>query len=134
MRYILTSVLFVGLFGAALYMRGAETPEAADADAIVLERSPTVRATKVEGGTDVQVSYRFTGACSRATVVYRLAGEDKVLASTTNCRRQLQDTGRIDGDGYVNEVELAGVLPEGASDVRLVLESETGKRVAHVKL
>ena len=38
------------------------------------------------------------------------------------------------GDGYINEVELSGILPDGASDVRLILESETGTRVTPVEL
>jgi hypothetical protein len=138
-RYILTSVVIVGLFGAALYMRGAEPDSPRDNEAIVLKRSPEVHSEKIANGTALQVRYRFAGSCSRASVVYRHEGKDKVLASTTSCRRQLDagsasSMGQLEGDGYINEVELAGTLPNGASDVRLVLESETGTRVAPVKL
>lgn len=139
MKYILTSVVIVGLFGAALYLRGAEplaqhNPQPQHkSDVTVLTRSPEVRSEKVADGTELQVRYRFTGSCSRASVVYRHEGKDRVLASTTDCRRQLR-TSLLDGDGYVNEVELSGTLPVGASDVRLVLESETGTRVAPVNL
>ena len=134
MRYILTSAIIVGLFGTALYLRGAE-PKQQD-DTVVLKRAPDVRTEKVADGTELQVRYRFAGSCSRASVVYRHDGKDKVLASTTNCRRQLDadNSAQMDGDGYVNEVELAGTLPDGASDVRLVLESETGTRIAPVEL
>ncbi len=143
MRYFLTSAIIVGLFGTALYLRGAEPGPQGTDDAVVLTRHPEVRTEKVANGTELQVRYRFAGSCSRASVVYRHDGEDKILASTTNCRRQLgapnsesnsEGDGLLDGDGYVNEVELTGILPHGASNVRLVLESETGTRIAPVEL
>lgn len=141
MRYFLTSLLVVGVFATALYLRGDDvaspdgTPNPNGSDAsIVLDRRPDFSAEKVEGGTELVVRYRFAGSCSRAKVVYRHEGKDKILASTTNCRRALAHSGKIDSDGYVNEVELSGKLPDGASDIRLVLESETGTRIAPVEL
>jgi hypothetical protein len=139
-RYILTVVLVVGAFGSALYVRGeqqrAKSP--ATQEAIVMDERPDVRVQKVDGGLDLQVRMRFAGTCSRAKLVYEQDGEEKVLDATTNCRRSLSSkdsgTGGMQGDGYVSEVDLGGTLPRGATKVRLVLESETGVRVAPIEL
>jgi len=127
-RYVLTSILVLGAFGTALYVRGEEPASPAE-ERTILERATEVSKTPVPGGTELVVRYRFAGSCSRAKLVCRHGGEDRVLASTTDCRRSLSG---LAGDGYVREVELAGTLPDGASDVRLILESETGTRVAPV--
>ncbi|MHC4407852.1 MAG: hypothetical protein ACYS0E_01925 [Planctomycetota bacterium] len=135
MRYIFTSVLVIGAFAAALYLRSDATPAVAGTEtAEILEQRPDVTAAKVEGGTEVTIRYRFAGSCSRAKVVYRHEGTERVLASTTDCRRSLSQDGKVENDGYLHEVELSGTIPTGASDVRLILESETGTRIARVEL
>jgi len=132
-RYVLTSACVLGAFLAALYLRGSTAPnEVAPDRTTILEERPEVVASRVPGGTELVVRYRFAGSCTRAKLVYRQEGEDKVLASTTNCRRSLARSADMSGDGYVLSVELEGVVPEGGSEVRLVLESETGTRVAPV--
>lgn len=119
------------MFGTALYLRGEKTPAADEGESVtVLERRPDVVAKAVDGGTSLVVRYTFAGACSRAKVVYRHHGEERVLASTTECRRRV---GELESDGYLNEVELTGTLPSGATEIQLVLESETGIRVAPVE-
>lgn len=136
MRYVLTVILVVGAFGAALYLR-SERPAPADAtDLIVMDERPDVRQQKVEGGTEVHVHFCFAGTCSRAKVVYEHEGREKVLDATTNCQRTLASgtNGDLRGDGYLSEVELTGKLPDGATNVRLILESETGTRVAPLEL
>jgi hypothetical protein len=133
-RFILTSVLVVGAFAMALYLRSGETPPTeATEQAEILEQRPEITASPVRGGTEVTIRYRFAGTCSRAKVVYRHEGAERVLASTTDCRKSLSQSGKVENDGYLHEVELSGTLPTGASDVRLVLESETGTRIAKVE-
>ena len=142
MRYVLTVILVVGAFGTALHLR---KERAAPTDVstptvmpIEIFGRPDVRKQKVEGGTEVQVHFCFAGTCSRAKVVYEHEGREKVLDATTNCQRSLVSTSAsnsdVRGDGYLSEVELGGKLPDGASNVRLILESETGVRVAPVEL
>jgi hypothetical protein len=134
LRYVLTSALVLGAFIAALYARGGSAPaEAAPDRATILEERPEVVTSRVPGGTELFVRYRFAGSCSRAKLVYRHEGEDRVLASTTDCRRSLSRNAELSGDGYLLQVELEGTLPDGASEVRLVLESETGTRIAPVE-
>ena len=141
MRYVLTVILVVGAFGAALYLR-SERPAPADATdlvvmdgLIVMDGRPEVRTQKVEGGMELHVHFCFAGTCSRAKVVYDHEGRERVLDATTNCQRSLgsASSGDLRGDGYLSEVELNGKLPDGATNVRLILESETGIRVAPVE-
>lgn len=141
MRYIAAAVILVGTFAAALYLRGErglETPDATPGfetvEAVVLEVTPDVRTQSVEGGTELQVRLCFAGSCSRAKLVYEHQGKESVLDATTNCRRSLAPEGSQGSDGYVSEVDLGGMLPTGASNVRIVLESETGIRIARVEL
>ena len=140
MRYVLTVILVVGAFGAALQLRKerAAPTEASAPIALPIEMigRPDVRKQKVPGGTEVQVHFCFAGTCSRAKVVYEHEGREKVLDATTNCQRSLVSARNSDirGDGYLSEIELGGKLPDGASNVRLILESETGVRVAPVEL
>ena len=140
MRYIVVGLILAGTFGTALYLRGQRPDSPRDTgsrtihDTVVLDARPEVRTEAVEGGTELQVHLCFAGSCSRAKLVYEHKGEVAVLDATTNCRRTLaQDASKSD-DGYVSEVALGGTLPHGASNVRIVLESETGTRVAPVEL
>jgi len=147
LRYILIVVVLVGAFGAALYQRGERSQEAGDhesSEARVVDLRPEIQTKRVDGGTAIQLHLCFAGSCSRAKVIYEQDGEDKVLDATTNCRRVLAERGLAEkgisesgapsGDGYVCEIKLGGTLPDGASNVRLVLESETGTRIAPVEL
>ena len=146
MRYILIVVVLVGAFGVALYQRGerSEPTERESSEARVVDLRPIIQTRRVEGGTALQLHLCFAGSCSRAKVVYEQDGEDKVLDATTNCRRVLAERGLAEkgisesgapsGDGYVSEIRLGGTLPDGASNVRLILESETGTRIAPVEL
>ena len=128
----------MGAFGTALYLRGEhrlDAPEEQErSEAVVLDIRPSVRTQPVEGGIELQVHLCFAGSCSRAKLVYEHQGEVTVLDATTNCRRSLAQDGSKSGDGYISEVALGGTLPTGASNVRIVLESETGTRIAPVKL
>jgi hypothetical protein len=140
LRYIVVGLILAGTFATALYLRGVpsdapgRTGERAIHDTVVLDVRPDVRTQVVEGGTELQVHLCFAGSCSRAKLVYEHKGEVAVLDATTNCRRSLKQDGSHSGDGYVSEVALGGTLPHGASNVRIVLESETGTRVAPVEL
>jgi len=147
LRYILIVVVLVGAFGAALYQRGEHSQPTGNREATearVVDLRPEIQTRRVEGGTAIQLHLCFAGSCSRAKVVYEHDGEDKILDATTNCRRVLAERGLADkgisesgapsGDGYVSEIKLGGTLPDGASNVRIVLESETGTRIAPVEL
>ena len=138
MRTIMAGVILVGAFGTALYLRGEQPSNSPEeqvrSEAVVLDVRPSVRTQPVEGGTEVQVHLCFAGSCSRAKLVYEHEGEVTVLDATTNCRRSLAQDGSKSGDGYISEVALGGTLPSGASNVRIVLESETGTRIAPVNL
>jgi hypothetical protein len=147
MRYLATSLLIVAAFALALYQReaghragdgGAGDGAVSKGEPVtVLSRAPDVETRPVADGTRLVVRYRFAGSCSRAKLIYRRPGdrqgEERVLAATTDCRRSLSESAAVTGDGYTSEVELAGTLPHDATDVRLVLESETGTRVARVE-
>ncbi|MGH7163564.1 MAG: hypothetical protein ACREID_08770, partial [Planctomycetota bacterium] len=92
-----------------------------------------VRAVRVEGGTAVTVRHRLAGRVSRASLVYEWEGARRTLDEATNCRRSLE-AGGIQDDGESCVVELSGQVPEGATDVRLVLVDETGTRSLPVAL
>lgn len=85
---------------------------------------PIVRVEAGPGGRVVTVKHTLRGSVSRAALVYEQGGEDRHAAVETDCRRG--GDASVEDDGYATVVELKGVVPEGATKLRLVLESETG--------
>jgi len=135
LRYIATAALAVLLFGAAVALRPRAQSEVDRAPAAVLEGVPDVTFTcRPDGGRLVRVHLRCAGTLSRARLVYSKAGESHVAAQTSDCRQALESGGTVRGDGYRCEVELKGVVPAGATYLRLIAESETGTRVAPIEI
>ncbi len=88
---------------------------------------PEVQAVDVTGGRLLTVTQRLAGSVSRASLVYDLEGEERTLQSTS-CRRSLESSSEVRGDGFSSQVTLSGTLPRGAKRIRLIVESETGSR------
>jgi hypothetical protein len=120
LRYVGVAVIALVLLGLALRSRtgpGATpaTPHGA---------RPVVRIDTGPAGRTVTVSLALRGSVTRASLLYDLDGEEQTAAVETDCRRGRSKA--VTDDGYATTVELTGPLPEGASRLRLVVESETG--------
>jgi hypothetical protein len=129
-RYVATAVVALLLLALALRWRA----DAGGAEPLVVPggSAPAVRVAKGPDGRVFTVTHAFRGSVSRAAIVYELDGEDRTAAVETDCRRSLAQGASVTDDGYATTVELTGAVPEGASNVRLVLESETGTRVHRI--
>jgi len=125
LRYVGTAVVALVLLAVALYPRGS----GAQAPALAVPEGPPPVVSVATGpeGRVVTVSHAFRGSVTRASLVYEFGGTDRTAAVETDCRRA-RATSVMD-DGYATHVELTGTLPDGASRVRLVIESETGTDV-----
>ena len=124
LRYVVVATAALVLLGIALASRKSPaSPPAAPPSG-----RPVVRFESLPGGRQVTVSLALRGSVTRAALVYELEGEDRNAAVETDCGRGRGASVMTD-DGYSTTVELTGTLPEGASRVRLVVESETGKDV-----
>jgi len=137
LRYITAATIAALLLAVALKSRQGDASESDEAspsnDTTIIHAKPNLSVTPAEdGGLDLKLSHRFAGAVSRASLVYDLDGTQCTLDKTSNCQRSLE--GKVKGDSYQSEVELAGHLPEGYTALRLVLEDETGTRVLPVTL
>ena len=88
---------------------------------------PVAKFETLPEGRQVTVSLALRGSVTRASLVYEIGGEDRNAAVETDCGRGRSAS--VTDDGYSTTVELTGTLPEGASRVRLVVESETGTDV-----
>lgn len=75
----------------------------------------------------VTVRHALRGSITRAMLVYEIEGEDRQAAVETDCRRG--SGGSVTDDGYATVLELTGTLPDGATRLRLILESETGTEI-----
>ncbi|MHC4957503.1 MAG: hypothetical protein ACYTGN_03945 [Planctomycetota bacterium] len=119
------------LLAVALKSRGAQ-PEAAQTEssaAVRLNEAPQqLTKRRVAGGVDLRVSHTFAGSISRASLVYDDNGKEQLVDKSTNCRKALG------GNGVASTVELRGRIPEGVTDLRVVVEDETGVRILPVHL
>ncbi len=130
LRYVLATVVACVLLALALRSKGGSpTPPPPDAPPVFDAGlpQPEVQSVAVAGGRLLTVTQRLAGAVSRASLVYDLGGEQRILESTS-CRRSLATSAEVRGDAYASEVRLSGTLPHGATRVRLIVESETGSR------
>lgn len=130
-RYVTAAAIAGLLLAVALKARKGEEPSPIPG-AIVVDAVPDVEAVRVPGGIDLTVRHRFAGSVSSACLVYRFEGSDRTLDRTTNCEKSLERTAKFRSDGQNSEVRLGGHLPNGGSDVRLVLEDETGPKIVLV--
>ncbi len=120
LRYIGTAIAALALLVVALYPRGGAAP----ALAVPEGPPPTVSVATGPEGRVITVSHAIRGSVTRAALVYEIGGVDRTAAVETDCRRGRAAS--VTDDGYSTVVELTGTLPDGASRVRLVVESETG--------
>jgi hypothetical protein len=134
-RYIGTAAVAALLLALAIRSRdvatggsGVPQPESEAPHA-----EPEVDAVTVPGGVDLSVRQRLAYSVSRARLVYELDGAERTLDETTQCQKALS-TEAVAGEdrSYECEVFLTGKVPAGASDVRLVLEDETGTTVRSI--
>jgi len=127
LRYVATAVAAIALLGIALLSRGPGAGETAPA--VPDGPAPDVRVEAGPQGRIVTVTHSLLGSVSRATLVYEVGGEERTAAIETDCRKSLARKSPVVDDGYATVVELSGVVPDGATRPRLVIESETGTRV-----
>ncbi len=121
LRYIGTAIAALALLVVALYPRGSG---ASPAPEVPQGPPPTVSVATGPEGRVITVSQAIRGSVTRAALVYEIGGVDRTAAVETDCRRGRAAS--VTDDGYSTVVELTGTLPDGASRVRLVIESETG--------
>ena len=121
-RYVVAAVVALVLLAVGLYPRSSRG--ASTALAVPPGPPPVVRVANGPEGRVVTVSHAFRGSVTRASLVYELRGADRTAAVETDCRRGRAAS--VTDDGYATVLELTGSLPDGASHVRLVVESETG--------
>jgi len=127
LRYVATAIAAIALLAIALMSRG---PDADDTPLAVPDGpAPAVRVETAPTGRMVTVTHSLLGSVSRAALVYEIGGEEHTAAIETDCRKSLADRSPVADDGYATVVELRGVVPDGATRPRLVVESETGTRV-----
>jgi hypothetical protein len=122
LRYLAAAVAALALLVIALWSR--EGRGAAEALSVPPGTPPAVRVERGPEGRVVTVSHSFRGSVTRARLVYELDGEERTAAVETDCRRGR--AAAVTDDGFATVLELTGTLPDGASRVRLVVESETG--------
>src|SRR5262245_13340312 len=117
-RYVATALCVLVLLAVALLWRGNQ-----DASKPVPPPGPPplVRVETGPSGRVVTVRHAVRGSITRAALVYEIAGKDQSAAVETDCRRG--PAGSVQDDGFATELELTGTVPEGATRVRLVLES-----------
>ena len=134
LRYITAAIIAGLLLTVAVKARDGKGAPADSGDTeatTVLDEKPDVKVSPVPGGVDLKVSHRFASSVSRASLVYKLEGRERLLDKTTNCQAALDKKTQ---DGYTSVVSLGGRLPTGAKDLRLVVEDETGTKVLPVSL
>lgn len=135
-RYVTTAAIAILALLAAFLMR-SRSGEAFDGtpdEVTVLDDRPAVEVTRVAEGRRIAVAYRYAGSVSRASLVYELDGKHQVADRSDDCAKALADQPGLRGGEYVTEVTLDGVVPENASNLRVVLEDETGTKVVPVLL
>ena len=81
---------------------------------------------EVPGGREITINHRFTGRLSRASLIYEVDGERVTAGEANNCEWALGS--RLTEDELSTTVELTGRVPDGVSELRLVVEDETGRR------
>jgi hypothetical protein len=122
LRYVAAAVAVLLLLAIALRSRAGNG--AAPALSVPPGVPPVVRVEPGPKGRVVTVTHTFRGSVTRAALVYEAEGEVRHAAVETDCRRGGGTS--VEDDGYATVVELTGVVPDGATKLRLVLESETG--------
>jgi hypothetical protein len=138
LRYIITAAVAAILLAVALkarqpVARAAEDPSIEAATRLDVE--PEVQAVDLpDGGKQLTVRLRCSGSVSRVRLVYRLNGDRHTAQERTDCKRSLAASGGFEQDGYATEVVLEGRIPQGASRVEVIVESETGTGFVPVEL
>jgi hypothetical protein len=118
------------LLAVALKSRAAQ-PEQPAGDSVVVrldEQPQQLTKRRVDGGVELRVSHTFAGSISRASLVYDDNGKEQLVDKSTNCRKALG------GNGVASTVELRGTVPVGVTDLRVVVEDETGIRILPLPL
>jgi len=123
LRYLATAVAVLILLGIALRARSTAPPSLAVPPGV----PPVVRYEKGPDGRIITVKHAVRGSITRATLVYEIGGEDRQAVVETDCQRG--EGASVTDDGYATVLELTGTVPDGATRLRLVLESETGTEV-----
>lgn len=121
-RYAVAAAVALLLLVLALWPRGTGGPTRPPPGP-----PPVVRVEPRPDGRLVTVRHTLRGSITRAALVYDERGEDRHAAVETDCRKG--GDASVEDDGYATVVELSGVVPSGATHLRLVLESETGTAV-----
>jgi hypothetical protein len=135
-RYIGTAAVAALLLALAIRSRDAATGGSGvePSESAAPHAEPEVDAVSVPGGVDLSVRQRLAYSVSRASLVYELNGSEQTLDETTQCQKALESETSAGADrSYECEVFLAGKVPAGASDVRIVLEDETGTTVRSIR-
>ena len=130
-KYVVSIVAAGLLLGIALRSHGGTDGEASptDGELVVTGARPEVdRAPAGDGAHDVVVRHKLVGAITRASLVHDAPdGTPRTVATQTDCHRRLEDEGA--DDGYAAHVHLEARVPARATNLRLVLEDDTGIRV-----
>ena len=132
LRYIATAAIAILLLVLAIKSRTPEGSAPAGEPATVLHAQPEVSEVEVPGGVELHVKLCVDGNVSRASLVYDYQGKHETVDETTDCAKSLSSSSKR-SDGYSSEVELEGLIPDGASHVRVVLEDETGTRIQQLR-
>jgi hypothetical protein len=130
-RYVATAAIAALMLAVALKSRGHDAAPAASPTG---GARPDVRVEAGPHGRHVTVTHRLLGSVSRASLVYELNGQERTAARRTDCERLLDREASLEEQGFTTEVQLTGEVPYGASQVRLVLEAETGTTVLPVEV
>jgi len=131
-RYVVTAAAGVLLLAVALRSRA---PEPCSALEIPAGDRPVVRLSQGPEGRQLTVTHHMLGSVSRASLVYELDGRERTAARQTDCQKSLdRATDPFRDNGYATEVRLSGHVPDGARNIRLVLEAETGTTVLPLQL
>jgi len=130
-RYLVVPALACLVLGAALYFRGGPDPAPAAAGRgrppeALLRTDPSVEVERGPEGRLVRVTCLCAGGVSRASLRYERAGKTEVADRSEDCGRALAGGGSVAAEGPTTEVRLAGLVPEDAHEVHVLLESETG--------
>ena len=125
-RYVAVPAVACLLLGIAFLARREPALDAEPALPVAMLRAePDLEVERGPEGRRVQVSLLCAGGVSRASLRYRHEGRTGVADRTDDCGRAVAG-GRADAEGPTTQVRLAGVVPEDAADVHVLLESETG--------
>ena len=128
-RYLVVPALACLVLGVALYLREDRDTSSGSAPALpeaLLRTDPSIEVERGPDGRLVRVSCLCAGGVSRASLRYEREGKTEVADRSEDCGQALVGGGSVDAEGPTTEVRLAGLVPDDARDVHVLLESETG--------